>query len=101
MKQNHLIMFYGTDCPACMDMKILLDKLQKQWNINIETRDVWTGADKETNYRMFENYIEMTGNIGTDCDGLPFCINTETNQFLCGNVSYKKLEKWAMGNRMS
>lgn len=96
MKQeNNLIMFYGSDCPACNEMKELINKLYKDRSITIELRDIWTGRDKESNYRMFENYMEVTGNTGTDCDGLPFCINTQTHQFLCGVVSYDDLVLFA------
>lgn len=89
-----LIMFYGTDCPNCNNMKILVDKLQTDFSLHVDMYDVW---QSESHYRVMENYIHL---YCPDCPGIPFFINTDTNQVICGEVGYKKFSNWALGGRV-
>lgn len=75
-------------------MKILLMKLEYEHGIMCDLREVW---QNETNYRVMENYISE---YCSDCPGVPFFINTDTNQTICGEVGYKKFTNWALGGRV-
>jgi thiol-disulfide isomerase/thioredoxin len=90
MKENNLLMFVGTDCPHCMAMRPLLAKLAFDTGIVVEERDTWKN---QSDYRLLENYQEKIGD--KDCDGIPFFYNTKTEKYLCGEVNYKTLKKWA------
>ena len=92
MKENHLLMFVGTECPHCMAMRPLLGKLTFETGLVVEERDTWKN---KSDYRLMENYQEAAGD--KDCDGIPFFYNTATGGYLCGEVNYKTLKKWAEG----
>ncbi len=91
---SHLIMFFGTDCPSCESMKMLTQKMFHEYGIVVDMHDVWKS---ESDYRVMENYIQM---YCPDCPGIPVFMNTETNQIICGEVSYKVLCNWAFGGRV-
>ena len=81
-----LINFYGKECPHCVRMHVLIDKLQKEEGVIIEDREVW---HDEKNARELATY---------DCDlcgGVPFLYNTETKAFICGETTYEKLKAWS------
>jgi hypothetical protein len=83
-------MFTGTDCPHCEVMRPLVAKLIYETGAEIEERDTWKS---QSEYRLLENYQSAVGD--RDCDGIPFFYNTESGDYLCGEVSYKKLKAWA------
>lgn len=85
-------MFIGTECPHCESMRPLLAKLTFDTGLVIEERDTWKN---KSDYRLMENYQEVVGD--KDCDGIPFFYNTKTDGYLCGEVNYKTLKKWAEG----
>ncbi len=85
-------MFIGTDCPHCVAMEPLLAKLTFDTGFVIEKRDTWKNKSDE---RLMEKYQEEVGD--TDCDGIPFFYNTITGGYLCGEVNYTTLKKWAEG----
>lgn len=70
-------------------MKKLLDRLEQELGIVVQEKEVW---GNESNYRLLENYLGHT-----DCPGIPVLVNTQTRVVLCGEVSYKQLQSWAMG----
>lgn len=72
-------------------MRPLVAKLAFETGIILDERDVWKS---ESDFRLLENYQQATGD--DECRGLPFFINTETGDFLCGEVNYKTLKSWAM-----
>lgn len=92
MKENHLLMFIGTECPHCASMEPLLGKLAFETGLTVEKRDTWKN---QSDYRLLENYQEQIGD--KDCDGIPFFYNTRTEKYLCGEVNYKTLKQWALG----
>ena len=87
-----LLMFVGTECPHCALMRPLVAKLSFDTGLVVEEHDTWKN---EADYRLLENYQEAVGDSA--CTGIPFFYNTETNNYLCGEVSYKKLKGWATG----
>lgn len=86
---NHLLFFSGADCDHCEIMRRLISRMETEFGIIVDEREVWTN---ESNYRLMENYTR-----DTDCPGIPVFINTTTNVVLCGEVTYKQLVSWAQG----
>lgn len=40
-----LLEFYGVECPHCVKMKPLIEKLQKETGFKIESYEVWHNAE--------------------------------------------------------
>ncbi len=83
-----LINFYGKECPHCVRMAELIEKLKSEIDITVEDKEVWHNTE---NAKLLEKY---------DCDlcgGVPFLYNTETSKFICGETSYEELKTWAEG----
>ncbi len=83
---SHLLEFYGKECPPCIAMHPLVEKLEKEEGIKIETLEVW--YNKENERRLLEIDKDL-------CGGVPFFYNTKTKKYLCGQVDYKELKNWA------
>ena len=83
-----LIDFYGKECPHCVKMDPLVDKLEKEEGIKLERKETW---HNEENVKLYEQYDKGR------CGGVPFFINTDTDKFICGQVDYEELKKWAKG----
>ncbi len=89
---NHLLFFSGADCDHCEIMRRLIERLQSEFGISIEEREVW---NTESNYRLLENYTK-----DRECPGIPVFVNTQSNVVLCGEISYKQLMSWAQGGNV-
>jgi glutaredoxin-related protein len=85
---NHLLEFYGRECSHCVNMDVLVDRLNKEENIKIEALEVWYNKENKKRFLEFDKDL---------CGGVPFFYNTKTNRFLCGEVSYQELRSWAKG----
>ncbi|MEK7459781.1 MAG: thioredoxin family protein [Patescibacteria group bacterium] len=83
---SHLLEFYGKECPPCIAMHPLVEKLEKEEGIKIETLEVW--YNKENERRLLEIDKDL-------CGGVPFFYNTKTKKYLCGQVDYEELKNWA------
>ncbi len=83
---TNLLYFYGTECPHCERMLVLVKKLEKEKNLSVEEIEVW---HNEENTRMLEGFDD------DNCGGVPFFYNTKTKAWLCGEASYKQILKWA------
>ena len=81
-----LINFYGKECPHCIRMDVLLEKLKTETGISFEKREVWHDT---ANAQLLETYDTNS------CGGVPFFYNTETHDSICGETSYEELKKWA------
>ena len=86
---NHLLEFYGTECPHCVDMHELVIRLEKEEGIKIESIEVW--HNKENEKRLIDLDKDR-------CGGVPFYYNTKTEKFICGETDYEEFKKWAKGN---
>lgn len=89
---NHLLFFMGTDCPHCEIMKRLIDRLNHEFQISVTIHNVW---ENENSYRLLENFTK-----NKPCEGVPVFVNTQTGIVLCGEISYKQLQSWAMGGNV-
>jgi thiol-disulfide isomerase/thioredoxin len=84
-----LLEFYGLEDPICAKMVPLLERLEKEEGIKIVRYEVW---HNEENAKMLESY-----DVGI-CGLVPFFINSENSSFLCGEITYDELKKWALQN---
>lgn len=85
---NHLLEFYGTECPHCVRMHELVIRLFNEENIKIEALEVWHNKENE------KRLIDLDKDF---CGGVPFFFNTKTEKWICGDVSYEELKDWAQG----
>lgn len=83
-----LIEFYGKECPHCLAIAPLIEKLKKNAGVAIEQYEVW---HNEENAKKLKEYDKI------ECGGVPFFINTDTKKAICGETTYEDLEKWAKG----
>jgi len=86
--QDHLLEFYGRECPQCIRMAPLTKKLEEDMGLKIQRYEVW---HNEENVKILARYDQGL------CGGVPFFINTKTNQAICGSVPYDMLKQWALG----
>lgn len=84
-----LIEFIGRECEHCERMVPLVNRLEEEEKVTIETREVWHDLKNMEEFRKLDN---------KRCGGVPFFINTETNAFICGEAPYEELKKWAKGS---
>lgn len=89
---SHLLEFFGTECPHCVTMHELVDRLEKEEGIKVESLEVW--HNKENEKKLLEIDKDM-------CGGVPFFFNTKTSKFICGETDYDTLKKWAKGEDFS
>jgi thiol-disulfide isomerase/thioredoxin len=90
--ENHLLEFYGTECPHCVRMHELVERLEKEEGIKVESLEVWHNEANEK--RLLELDKDM-------CGGVPFFYNTKTNKFICGETDYATMKKWAKGEEFT
>ena len=79
--------FYGETCPHCVEMMPIVDKLIEE-GIEIEKLEVW--KDEKNN----EKFKELNKDR---CPGVPFFLNTDTDQWICGATDEETLRNWAKG----
>ena len=84
--KEHLIEFYGTECEVCHSMEPLVERMEDELGIQITKLEVWHNAD---NMKKLE---ELDKGF---CGGVPFFINTLTNDYICGAADYERLKQWA------
>lgn len=85
---SHLLEFFGTECPHCVRMHELVEKLEKEEGVKVDTYEIW--HNKENEKKMLEIDKDM-------CGGVPFFYNEQTKKFICGEADYETLKAWAKG----
>ncbi len=85
-----LLFFYGTECPHCIRMEKLLNKLEKEEGVKVKKLEIW---HNKTNNELCEKYDCEP----EPCGGVPFFLNQKTKKTLCGEVTYKEIKEWAEG----
>jgi thiol-disulfide isomerase/thioredoxin len=81
-----LLEFYGQECPHCISMMPLVEKLEMEMNVKVERFETWHNK---------ENFDKMMVYAKDRCLGVPFLFNTDTEKFICGGATYQELEEWA------
>ena len=61
---SHLLEFYGTECPHCVSMHALVERLEKEEGVRVESLEVW--HNKENEKRLLGNRLK------TYAVGVPF-----------------------------
>jgi len=87
---SHLLEFYGNECPHCVRMHALIEKLEKEEGVKVDKFEVWDNEENE------KRLLELDKDF---CGGVPFFYNTKTNQWICGEEKYSKLRQWALGGK--
>jgi len=82
-----LIEFYGKECPHCNTMHPRVERLEKELGLTVEKFETWHDEENEKKRREYD--------AGDECGGVPFFVNTETGEKICGAVSYERLKEWA------
>lgn len=85
---ENLLEFYGTECPHCLRMHPLVERLEKKTKLKVQKFEVW---HNEENARKMEEYDKNY------CGGVPFFYNFKTGKWICGATDYENLKGWAMG----
>lgn len=85
---SDLIEFYGTECPHCVTMEPLIERLEAETGLKIERFEVWHNAKNAELMKKFDKDF---------CGGVPFFFNKKTGKWICGSASYENLKKWALG----
>ena len=83
-----LLEFYGQECPHCVEMAVLVERLEKEEKLTIEKYEVWHNE---------QHALRMQEVDKGNCGGVPYFYNTETKKFLCGESDYDALKAWAKG----
>jgi thiol-disulfide isomerase/thioredoxin len=84
---NHLLEFYGTECPHCVRMDGLVAKLEKETGAKVEKLEIWHNSTNEKKMGELDRGF---------CGGVPFFYNTKTDKWICGEDSYETLKDWAL-----
>lgn len=83
-----LLDFYGQECPHCIKMMPLVERLEKEENVKVEKYETW---HNQANVNKMKEYDKDL------CGGVPFFYNTTTGNFICGEADYDELRAWAKG----
>ncbi|HEV8290085.1 MAG TPA: thioredoxin family protein [Candidatus Norongarragalinales archaeon] len=89
-----LIEFYGTECPHCITMAPLIEKLEKELGVKVTRFEVWHNSANAK--KMMEHADLLMAACGGGI-GVPNFINLKTKKALCGAVPYNVLKDWALG----
>ncbi|OGC81554.1 MAG: hypothetical protein A2788_01770 [Candidatus Abawacabacteria bacterium RIFCSPHIGHO2_01_FULL_46_8] len=90
-EKPYLVVFYGTECPHCIEMEPLLARLKAETGLDYEHLEVWHSAKNDQTRQGLDK--------SSTCGGVPFFYNRKSCQTLCGTVSYERLKQWAL-NRL-
>ncbi len=82
-----LLEFFGRECIHCMKMVGVVDRLEKEAGIKIERFETWHNEENAAKLKEYDR---------GSCGGVPFFINTETNEAICGEADYETLKAWAL-----
>lgn len=83
-----LLEFFGETCPHCVEMKPMVEKVEKDMGVTIEKLEVW---NNDANAKKLEEIDDEL------CGGVPFFYNEEKKTFICGSSDEETLTRWAKG----
>lgn len=87
-QESHLVEFYGTECHFCKKMEPLVERLEEEEDVNVQRLEVWHDSDNAEILKEVDD---------GRCGGVPFFINSETGEWICGATEYEDLKAWALG----
>jgi hypothetical protein len=68
-------------------MMPLINELENETGVRVDRLEIW---HNEENAQKMQEY-DRDG----ECGGVPFFINTQTGQTICGEATYDELKRWA------
>ncbi|MFB6077073.1 MAG: hypothetical protein ABEK12_03010 [Candidatus Nanohaloarchaea archaeon] len=83
-----LIEFYGEECPHCAAMEDKVERLEENEDVDVEQREVWHDEENAARQQELDD---------GKCGGVPYFINTDTGEYICGEAPYDELVAWATG----
>ncbi len=84
-----ILFFYGLECPYCIVVEKHVDKLIGE-GFNIKKVEVWHNKENDE--------LLMRLDVGKNmCGGVPFFLNQNSGESICGETTYKEIRKWAEG----
>jgi len=84
-----LLEFYGTECPHCIKVAPLIDKLEKELGVEVKRLETWHNVENEE--------LRKQKDAKNDCGGVPYFYNEESGKSLCGESTYEEFKAWAEG----
>lgn len=85
-----LLEFYGKECPHCVTMMPMIDKLIAE-GIKIEKFETWHSEENAEKLAQYDRGL---------CGGVPFFYNTVSKHFICGETDEASIRKWAKGEKV-
>lgn len=85
-----LLEFYGEGCPHCIHMAPLVEQLKGE-GFAVEQFETWHHPENAKKHKELDN---------GKCGGVPFFLNTDSGEFICGSVEYDVLKNWANGKKV-
>ncbi len=67
-------------------MHELVERLEKEEGVKVESLEVWHNKENENKMEAIESFNE--------CGGVPFFYNTKNKKWICGEVPYEELKDW-------
>lgn len=83
--------FYGEECPHCKAMEDKVERLQENMDVTVEQLEVWHDEENAEKKEELDD---------GKCGGVPFFINTDTGEWICGEAPYDELAAWAAGETL-
>ncbi|MFB6166889.1 MAG: hypothetical protein ABEJ62_01355, partial [Candidatus Nanohaloarchaea archaeon] len=74
--------FYGEECPHCAAMEEKVERLEENEDVEVEQLEVWHDEENAAKQEELDD---------GRCGGVPFFINTETGDWICGEAPYDEL----------
>lgn len=84
-----LLEFYGSECPHCVRMAPLVERLEQELGLTVKKLETWHDEANEKERARHD--------ADAACGGVPFFVNEETGAKICGAVDYEALKAWATG----
>ena len=96
LRVTEIIMYHGLECPHCLAMMPLVDRLEKEEEVRVTKKEVWHNEENKEEMRSRRDLIAPAcgGSLGVPC-----FFSEKTNKVLCGEVSYRKFKKWVAENK--
>lgn len=87
--------FYGQECPYCVAIIPVVEKLEKEDGVEFEELEIWHNEKNKQRIKSLENLYEK------ECDGnfvVPSFYDAEGDRLICNPGSYENLKKWIYGS---